>query len=123
MVVRADPNVKESDKLDKYQDIGRELKKQWNKMTMIPVVFRFLGTVPKNREKRLDELKIKETIQITTKLISARILRRVLKTRGDLLSNRLQWKKNLLELARKTRKITCYRENFAIPTDYKVKIK
>ena len=50
-VVPADHLVKlkESKKRDKYQDLSREQKKLWNmKMTVIPVVIRELGTIPKN---------------------------------------------------------------------------
>ena len=62
---------------------------------MITIVVRALVTVPKNLEKRLDELEIGEkieTTQTTALLISSRILIeiRVLETRGDLLSLRLK---------------------------------
>ncbi len=51
-----------------------------------------LGTVPKSLEKRMAESEIRrtETIQTTVLLRSARILRRVLETRGLFLSFRLQ---------------------------------
>ena len=73
--------VKEGEELDKYQGFIREEKKLQNmKVTMIPIVVRALGTVPKRLKKRLDELEIKEsneTIQ-TPVLKSTRIIRRVL---------------------------------------------
>ena len=53
------------------------------KVTVIPTVADALGTVPKGlKKKRQKELKIRrmETIQTTTVLRSARILRRVLET-------------------------------------------
>ena len=59
------------------------------KVTVIPIVFGALGTVPKGLEELEITVRI-ETIQTTALLRSARILRRVLKTRVDLLSLRLQ---------------------------------
>ena len=88
-------NLKESDKKDKYLDLARELKKLWNmKVTIVPIVIYTLGTVTKGLLKVLD-LEIGgriETIQMTASLRTARILRRVLETWGDLLSLKLQWK-------------------------------
>ena len=96
--VPADHRVKfkESEKKDKYLDLARELKKLWNmKVMYIPIVIGTLGTVTKGLLKGLDDLEIRgwvETIQTTTLLRSATILRRVLETWGDLLSLKLQWK-------------------------------
>ena len=60
----------------------------WNmKVTLIPVVICALGTVPKGLESKLEELYIGRRVEaIETKELwgSARILRRVLKTRGNL---------------------------------------
>ena len=40
--------IKESEKIDKYLNLARELKKQWNmKVTVIPIVVGALGSVPK----------------------------------------------------------------------------
>ena len=82
--------IKESENINKYLDLTRKLKKQWNmKVTVIPIVVGALGTVPKGLEKKVEKLKIKgriETIQSIALLILARILRRVQETRGDLLS-------------------------------------
>ena len=51
--------VKVSEKLDKYLNLARELKKLCNmKVMMIPIVVGAFGTVPKGLEKRLWELKI-----------------------------------------------------------------
>ena len=76
--------LKECEKRDKYLDIARELKKQWNiKVTIIPIVIGALSTVTKGLEKRLEDLEITgrvETIQTTAFLRSAIILRRVLET-------------------------------------------
>ena len=81
--------IKENEVWDKYLDLARELKKkQWSMIvTVIPIV---IGLV-----RELEELKIGgriESIQTTALLRSARILRRVLETWGNLLSIRLKWK-------------------------------
>ena len=39
---------KEKDKIEKYQDLGRELQKIWNvKVKIIPLVVGYLGAIPK----------------------------------------------------------------------------
>ena len=61
------------------------------KMTMIPIGA--LGIISKGLVKSLEEMKIKgqkETIQTKTLWKSARILRRVLETWGNLISLKLQ---------------------------------
>ena len=89
--------LKECEKRDKYLDLARELKKKkWNmKVTIIPIVIGAFGTVTKGLFKGLEDLEVGdrvETIQTTALLKTARILRRVLETCGDLLSLKLQWK-------------------------------
>ena len=83
-------NLKESEKKDKYLDLARDLKKLWNmKVTIVPIVIGALGTITKG----LEDLEIGgwvETIQTTALLRTARILRRVLETRGNLLLLKLQ---------------------------------
>ena len=87
-------NLKESEKKDKYLDLARELKKLWNmKVTIVPIVIGVLGTITKGLLKGLEDLKIGErveTIQTAALLRTARILRRVLETLGELLSLKLQ---------------------------------
>ena len=64
-------------------------------MTIIPIVIGAFGTVTKGLLKGLEDLEVDcrmETIQTTALLKTARILRRILKTWGDLLSLNLQWK-------------------------------
>ena len=89
-------NLKECAKKDKYLDLTRELKKLWNmKMTIVPIVIDTFCTISKRLLKGLDDLEFGgrvETIQMTTLLRMARILRRVLETWGDLLSLKLRWK-------------------------------
>ena len=88
--------LKEHEKRDKYLDLARELKKLWNmKVTIIPIVIGAFGTVNKGSLKGLEDFEVGsrvETIQTTALLKTARILRRVLETWGDLLSLNLQWK-------------------------------
>ena len=76
--------LKENEKMDKYLDLARELKKLWNmRVKVIPKVVGALGTIPKGLEKRFENLEIRgkiDTIQNTALLQYARILRRVLET-------------------------------------------
>ena len=76
--------LKECEKKDKYLDLARELKKLWKmKVTTVPIIIGAFGTVTKGLLKGQEDLKVGgrvETIQTTTFLRTARILRRVLKT-------------------------------------------
>ena len=76
--------MKANEKIDKYLDLPRELKRLWNiKETVISIVVVAFGTVNRDLEKRLAELEIRgrmETIHTTTLLRSARILKRVQET-------------------------------------------
>ena len=64
LAVPADHNVKlkESEKRDWYQDLGRELKKKlWNlKVKVIPFVIGALSTVPKRLVQTVENLEIGE---------------------------------------------------------------
>ena len=75
-------NLKESEKKDKYPDLARVLKKLWNmKVTIVPIVIGALGTITKGLLKGLEDLEVGarvETIQTTSLLRTARILRPVL---------------------------------------------
>ena len=65
------------------------------KVTIVPIVIGALGTIIKGLLKGLADLEIDGrvgTIQTTALLRTARILRRVLETWGNLLSLKLQWK-------------------------------
>ena len=88
--------LKECEKKHKYLDLTKEMKKLWNmKVTIILIVFGAFGTITKGLLKGLKDLEVGErvkTIQITTLLGMARILRRVVEIWGDLLSLKLQWK-------------------------------
>ena len=93
--------LKESRKRNMYLDLARELKNLWNmKVTVICIVIGALGTVPKGVVKKLEE----ETIQTSALLISARILRGVLMTRGDSLSLKTPVENRQLTLLGKTLK-------------------
>ena len=82
--------LKECEKKDKYLDLARELKKLWNmKVSIVPIVIGAFGSVTEGVLKGLEDLEVGrrvETIQTTALLKTARILRRVLETWGDLLS-------------------------------------
>ena len=73
---------KEKDKIEKYQDLGRELQKIWNvKVKIIPLVLGSLGTIPKQFSNRLKEIGITigtAQVQKAVLLGTARILRKVL---------------------------------------------
>ena len=73
---------KEKEKVEKYQDLKRELQKLWNmKVKVVPIVIGALGTPPKDIKRRVEELGIEtriEEMQKTVILQSARILRKVL---------------------------------------------
>ena len=52
-------NMKESEKIDKYWDLAKVQKKQWNmKVVKILIIVGELRTVSKGLEKNLTELKI-----------------------------------------------------------------
>ena len=72
----------EKDKIEKYQDLGRELQKIWNvKVKIIPLVVSSLGAIPKQLVNRLKQIGIKAGTaqnQKTVFLRPARILRNVL---------------------------------------------
>ena len=65
------------------------------KVTIVPVVIGALGTITKGLLKSLGDMEVGgrvETIQTKALLRTAKFLRRVLETWGDLLSLKLQWK-------------------------------
>ena len=75
-------NTKEVEKIEKHQDLARELTKLWNmKVSIIPVIVGALGTTPKTICKRMEDIGIKTRIlelQKTTIIShSARIFRKV----------------------------------------------
>ena len=97
--VSADYRVKlpECEKKYKYLDLARELKKLGNMKVMIILIVPIgaLATVTKGLVQELEDFEISgrvETIQTITLLGPAIILRRVLETREDFLSLKLQWK-------------------------------
>ena len=73
---------KEKDKIEKYQDLGRELQKIWNaKVKIIPLVVGSLGAIPKQFGNRLKQIGITvgtAQIERTVLLGTARILRNIL---------------------------------------------
>ena len=73
---------KEKDKIEKYQDLGRELQKIWNvKVKIIPLVVGSLDAIPKQFGDRLKQIGITPgtaQVQKTVLLGTARILRKVI---------------------------------------------
>ena len=73
---------KEKDKIEKYQDLGRELQKIWNvKVKIIPLVVGSLGAIPKQFGNRLKQIGITAgtaQVQKTVLFGMAVILRKVL---------------------------------------------
>ena len=73
---------KEKDKIEKYQELGRELQKIWNvKVKIIRLVVGSLGAIPKQFGNRLKQIGITAgtaQVQKTVLLGTARILRKVL---------------------------------------------
>ena len=62
------------------------------KVTIVPIVIGSFGTVTKGLLKGLEDMEVggrEETTQTATLLRTDRILRKILKTRGDLLSLQL----------------------------------
>ena len=88
--------VEEIGKIEKYQDLAKELRNIWNKrVKVIPFIIGALGTTPKLLKKRLGDIGIETKIvelQKSAILYSARILRKVHEIRGDLLSPNLKKK-------------------------------
>ena len=85
IAVPADEDVdrKEKEKVDKYQDLKREIKRLWKlkKVEVVPVVIGSLGSVTKGFEKWIQKLEIPcdvGVLQKTALLGTARILRKVL---------------------------------------------
>ena len=73
---------KEKDKIEKYQELGRELQKIWNvKVKIIPLVVGSLGAIPKQFGNRLRQIGIEAgtaQVQKTILLGTSRIFRKVL---------------------------------------------
>ena len=75
---------KEKDKIEKYQDLGRQLQKIWNnKVKIIPLVVGSLGAIPKQFGNSLKQIGITAgTAQVEKTVLfgTARILRKFLES-------------------------------------------
>ena len=75
---------KEKEKMEKYQDLRRDLAKLWSiKTSVIPVVVGALGTVTNNLGKHLNTIGVTTTVELLRKaalLGTPRILRKVLES-------------------------------------------
>ena len=73
---------KEKEKVEKYQDLRREVERLWNvKAKVVPIVVGALGAVTPNLSKHLDAIGVTTRIELLQKaalLGPARLLRRVL---------------------------------------------
>ena len=85
IAVPADVRVeeKEREKVEKYQDLKREIGRLWNlkKVEVVPVVIGALGSVTKEFDRWIEKLGITfnvGVVQKTALLGTARILRKVL---------------------------------------------
>ena len=80
-VVPGDSRIeeKEKDKIEKYQELGRELQKIWNvNVKIIPLLVGSLGAIPKQFGNRLKQIGITAgtaQLQKTVLLGTARILK------------------------------------------------
>ena len=101
-------------------------------VTVIPIVVWALGTISESKIKVLEELKIEisaKTIPTKALLRSARILRRVLETSGDLLSLKIQRRSSAnvsgekLAIQQKKKKRICKIVDFAVPADHRINLK
>ena len=74
--------IKEKDKIEKYQDLRREIQKIWNvKVKIIPLVVGSLGAILKQFGNRLNQIGIAAgTAQVQKRVLlgAARILTKVL---------------------------------------------
>ena len=76
-------NLSDCEKVGKYLNLARELKKLRNMKVMIVSIIGAFGTITKGLLNGLDDLEVGgrvETMQMTALLRTARILRRVLET-------------------------------------------
>ena len=76
-------SAKEKEKIDKYQDLKREITRIWKcaEVVVVPIIIGALGTLPKGLRKWLNVIDMGEELDLlqrTCILGSARILRRVL---------------------------------------------
>ena len=77
---------KEKEKVEKYQELQREVARLWNvKANVVPIVVGALGAVTPGLSKHLDAIGVTTRIELLQKaalLGTARFLRRVLEARG-----------------------------------------
>ena len=85
MTIPEDSGVKEkeAEKVEKYQNLARELRRMWDqvKTKVVPIVLEALGTVPLRLKGNLKDIEEDTSITLIQKsalLGSARILRKVL---------------------------------------------
>ncbi len=75
--------MKEQEKITKYQDLGIEIQRIWEKrITVVPIVIGALGTIPNDLKEHLKKIGINKItsnqLQKATLLGTARIIRKYL---------------------------------------------
>ena len=74
--------AKEDEKVEKYQDLAREVRKMWGvRIKVIPIVVGALGTIPLRLKENLRTIGVDTSIELIQRSVllgSARILRKVL---------------------------------------------
>ena len=131
--------IKEREKIDKYQDLARELEKLWYiKVKLVVFVVGAFGTAPKDLERRLEQFEIRsrfETIQIAECLYTSRRLEKTCchsdvneKLRVKISEKPGNWSSNLGQTTRTSdcqwkKMITCWTMDFAVSPDHWVKEK
>ena len=84
MAIPEDERVraKEDEKVDKYQDLTRRIRKMWGVRTkVIPIVVRALGTISLRLKENLRTIGVDTSTELIQRSIlsgSARVLRKVL---------------------------------------------
>ena len=59
----------EQEKVDKYQDLAREIKRLWKvEATVIPIINRALGTIPGGLQENLRTLEITMKVELIHKV-------------------------------------------------------
>ena len=74
--------AKEDEKVEKYQDLAREIRKMWGvRANVTPIVVGALGTIPMRVKENLRTMGVDTSIELIQRSVllgSARILRKVL---------------------------------------------
>ena len=70
IVIPGDARIltKQEEKIDKYQDLAREIRTLWKvKTKVIPIVIGALGTIPKELNEKLKEIGVTTRVELLRK--------------------------------------------------------